>query len=109
AYREQAQVEGKSMVVVGLNEYTTAEAVRIPTFRVDQSIEAGRRRSLGEVRGRRDQRAVGRALVDLETAARADANLVPFILAAVKAYATIGEICRVLRQVFGEHRETITV
>jgi len=109
AYREQAQVEGKSKVVVGLNEYTTAEAVRIPTFRVDQSIEAGRRRALGEVRGRRDQRAVGRALADLEAAARADANLVPFILAAVKAYATIGEICRVLRQVFGEHRETITV
>ena len=109
AYREQAQVEGKSKVVVGLNEYTTAEAVRIPTFRVDPSIEAERRRSLGEVRGRRDQRAVGRALADLEAAARADANLVPFILAAVKAYATIGEICRVLRQVFGEHRETITV
>ena len=109
AYREQAQVEGKSKIVVGLNEYTTAEAVRIPTFRVDQSIEAGRRRALGEVRGRRDQRAVGRALADLEAAARADANLVPFILAAVKAYATIGEICRVLRQVFGEHRETITV
>jgi methylmalonyl-CoA mutase N-terminal domain/subunit len=109
AYREQAQVEGKSKIVVGLNEYTTAEAVRIPTFRVDQSIEAGRRRALGEVRGRRDQRAVGRALADLETAARADANLVPFILATVKAYATIGEICRVLRQVFGEHRETITV
>jgi methylmalonyl-CoA mutase N-terminal domain/subunit len=109
AYREQAQVEGKSKIVVGLNEYTTAEAVRIPTFRVDQSIEAGRRRALGEVRGRRDQRAVGRTLADLEAAARADANLVPFILAAVKAYATIGEICRVLRQVFGEHRETITV
>ena len=109
AYREQAQVEGKSKIVVGLNEYTTAEAVRIPTFRVDPSIEAERRRSLGEVRGRRDQRAVGRALADLEAAARADANLVPFILAAVKAYATIGEICRVLRQVFGEHRETITV
>jgi methylmalonyl-CoA mutase, N-terminal domain len=109
AYREQAQVETKAKVVVGVNEYTTAEAVRMPVFRVEARIEEERRAALADLRRRRDGRAVAGALSGLEHAAREDANLVPRILAAVKTYATIGEICHVLRGVFGEHREIITV
>lgn len=109
AYREQAQIERKAKIVVGLNEYVTAEAVTMPIFRVDPRIEEERRQHLKALRQRRDQRAVERTLAELEAAARGDANLLPLILAAVKAYATIGEICNVLRTVFGEHREIITV
>lgn len=109
AYREQAQVEHKAKIVVGLNEYATTEAVTMPIFRVDPRIEEERRQHLKALRQRRDQRAVERTLAELEAAARGDANLLPCILAAVKAYATIGEICNVLRTVFGEHREIITV
>ncbi len=95
--------------MVGLNAYETAEEVKVPTFRVDPRIEDERRRHLQELRQRRSDQAVERTLADLESAARGDANLLPPILAAVKAYATIGEICHVLRQVFGEHREIVTV
>lgn len=109
AYREQGQVERKSKIVVGLNEYTTEDEGKMPIFRVDPRIEEERRKHLEGLRQRRDNRAVERALADLDAAARADANLLPPILAAVRAYATIGEICNVLRGVFGEHREIITV
>ena len=109
AYREQEQVERKAKIVVGLNEYMTAEQVRMPVFRVDPRIEEERQGYLQDLRQRRDNRAVERSLAALDAAARGDANLLPLILAAVKAYATIGEICNVLRGVFGEHRETVTV
>ena len=109
AYREQAQVESKAKIVVGLNEYATAQEVRIPVFRVDPRIEEERRRKLQQLRHRRDDKTVERTLADLETSGRGDINLIPPILEAVKAYATIGEICTVLRRVFGEHREIITV
>ncbi len=109
AYREQEQVERHAKVVVGLNEYVTAEEMKIPIFRVDARIDEERQRELQELRRRRDNSAVERTLAELDAAARGDANLLPPILAAVKAYATIGEISHVLRQVFGEHREIITV
>jgi methylmalonyl-CoA mutase, N-terminal domain len=109
AYREQRQIEHKAKIVVGLNEYVMSDKVTTPIFRVDARIEEERRRALEDLRRRRDSRAVERALADLDAAARQDVNLLPSILAAVKAYATIGEICRVLRQVFGEHQEVVTV
>ncbi len=62
-----------------------------------------------EAVGEPDAGVVERTLADLNAAARENVNLLPPILAAVKAYATIGEICHVLRQVFGEHRENVTV
>ncbi|MGH7387097.1 MAG: acyl-CoA mutase large subunit family protein [Candidatus Methylomirabilales bacterium] len=109
AYREQAQVECKARIVVGLNEYATAQEAKIPVFRVDPRIEEERRRHVQELRRRRDNSAVERTLAELEASARGDVNLLPALLAAVKAYATIGEMCTRLRRVFGEHREIITV
>ena len=109
AYREQAQVERKAKIVVGLNEYATAQEAKIPVFRVDARIEEERRRHVHELRRRRDNSVVERTLAELEASARGDVNLLPPLLAAVKAYATIGEMCTRLRRVFGEHREIITV
>ncbi len=109
AYREQGQVERKAKVVVGLNEYVMTEKVKAPIFRVGPRIEEDRRRELENLRRRRDAGVVERTLTEVDAAAREDVNLLPPILAAVKAYATIGEICQVLRQAFGEHRENVTV
>jgi methylmalonyl-CoA mutase N-terminal domain/subunit len=109
AYREQAQVERKARIVVGLNEYATAQEAKIPVFRVDPRIEEERRGHVQALRRRRDNSAVERTLAELEASARGDVNLLPPLLAAVKAYATIGEMCTRLRRVFGEHREIITV
>jgi methylmalonyl-CoA mutase N-terminal domain/subunit len=76
---------------------------------VDPRIEEERRRHVQALRRRRDNSAVERTLAELEASARGDVNLLPPLLAAVKAYATIGEMCTRLRRVFGEHREIITV
>jgi methylmalonyl-CoA mutase N-terminal domain/subunit len=109
AYREQRATEAGRRVVVGLNEFAAGEPVAIPLFAVDPGLEVEQRAKLDRVRRTRDAGRATKALQDLDRAAQATDNLVPFLIEAVKAYATIGEICHVLRGVFGEHREIITV
>ncbi len=109
AYREQQATEERRRIVVGLNEFATAEAVRIPVFAVDPTLEVEQRASLDRVRRRRDRNRVGRALQALGEAARGTDNLLPPLIEAVRAYATIGEISTILRGVFGEHRESVTI
>ncbi len=109
AYRHQREVEEGRRIVVGLNAFTDAEPAKIPVFQIDPNLEAGQRRRLKEVKEGRNQSAVEGALKRLEEGARGSGNLLPFLLEAVRAYATIGEICGVLRRVFGEHREPVTI
>jgi len=109
AYREQRATEAGRRIVVGLNEFAAAEPVAIPVFAVDPSLETEQRAKLDRIRRTRDAGRVATALQELDRAARGTDNLVPFLIEAVKAYATIGEICGVLRRVFGEHREAITI
>jgi len=109
AYREQRETEAQRRIVVGLNEFATAEPVAIPVFAVDPRLEAEQRAKLDRIRRTRDAGRVATALQELDRAARGTDNLVPLLIEAVKAYATIGEICGVLRRVFGEHREAITI
>jgi methylmalonyl-CoA mutase N-terminal domain/subunit len=78
-------------------------------FRVDERVEPEQVERLRAVRARRDAAAVDSALAALEAAARGDDNLVTPILVAVEAYASIGEICRTLVGVFGEHRDAVTL
>ncbi len=103
AYREQRATEERQRIVVGVNACTTAESVHIPVFAVDPRLEMDQRAKLDQLRRSRDQGRVELALDLLDEAARGSANLLPPILEAVEAYATIGEICTVLRRVFGEH------
>jgi methylmalonyl-CoA mutase N-terminal domain/subunit len=103
AYREQRATEERQRIVVGVNACTTAEPVHIPVFAVDPRLEMDQRAKLDQLRRSRDQGRVELALDLLDEAARGSANLLPPILEAVEAYATIGEICTVLRRVFGEH------
>jgi methylmalonyl-CoA mutase N-terminal domain/subunit len=109
AYREQRATEEKRRIVVGLNEFVTPEPVSIPVFTVDPRLEEEQRAKLERVRRTRDRDRAKRALDDLDRAARGRDNLLPPLIEAVKAYATIGEICAVLRGVFGEHRESVTI
>ena len=106
AYRWQKQVESGDAVVVGVNRFTSLDAVKPPILKVDASAESARRERLAEFRRRRDTREVDAALRRIDEAARTDANLMSPILAAVEAYATLGEIADGLRAVFGHHRET---
>ncbi|MBP1620447.1 MAG: methylmalonyl-CoA mutase [Acidobacteria bacterium] len=109
AYRTQRAIESGEQVVVGVNRFRAEHEAPIPVFRVDEQVEREQVDRLRAVRARRDAGAVDAALAALDAAARGDDNLVPPVLAAVEAYASIGEICRTLVAVFGEHRDAVTL
>jgi methylmalonyl-CoA mutase, N-terminal domain len=105
AYRFQRSIDSGDRPIVGVNCHR-GEGVEVPLFRLDETTVRRQSWRLAELRERRDSAAVRRTLADVEEAARSTENLLPPILAAVRAYATIGEICGVLAGVFGEYRET---
>ncbi len=104
AYLYQKQVDERSRVVVGVNEFTVEEDERFDLMRVDPATERLQIASLEQIRTSRDAEAVTVSLGSLKRAAKADDNLMPFIIDAVRTYATLGEICAVLRAVFGEYQ-----
>lgn len=104
AYRYQKEVESGDRIVVGVNRFQIEEAPPSGLMRVDLEVARAQVKRLVDVRGSRDNGAVQQLLARLREAAQGDANLMPIILEAVNAYATLGEICGVLRDVFGEYR-----
>ena len=109
AYRMQRELEAGRRVVVGVNKYVTEEPPLGGLLRVDPRVGQRQRRRLRELRARRDGGLVRRLLVGIEEAARGTENLMPLFIEAVEAHATLGEICDVLRGVWGEQKETLTV
>ena len=109
AYRQQCAVESGKSVVVGVNAFTEAKKVDLARLSVDPAIEQEQRQRLADLREKRDHRAVQGCLESLRESARGDVNLMPVILDAVKAYATLGEISDALRDVFGEYQQITTV
>ncbi|MCW3986486.1 MAG: methylmalonyl-CoA mutase family protein [Candidatus Bathyarchaeota archaeon] len=105
AYKYQREVEKKDRTIVGLNEFITEEEVPIKILRVDPAIEMKVVERLSRVKKERNNRKVRDALEILRHLAEEETeNLVPPILEAVKEYATVGEICDVLREVYGEYK-----
>jgi len=109
AYKYQQSIEKKERIIVGVNEFRIDEEQKIPIHLGDPAIEAAQIESLLNVRLTRDSNVVQQALDRLDKAARASENLMPHILEAVEAYATVGEISDALRRVHGEYREVWTV
>jgi methylmalonyl-CoA mutase, N-terminal domain len=106
AYRAQQEIDAGARVVVGVNRYAIdGGEPSIETLRIDPDIEARQVERVGRIRSSRDQTHWRSALDAVGTAARGRDNLVPPILAAVEAQATVGEIADAMRAVFGEHRE----
>ncbi len=105
AYLYQRQIDGGEKTVVGVNRYTEGETRPIPVLKIGPEVEASQRQRLTRVRARRDPVRHARSLCDLESAARTRRGLMPPILEAVKAYASVGEICETLKTVFGAYRE----
>jgi len=102
----QKAVEQEKRVVVGVNRYEREdEQVEIELLRIDQQMEDDQKKKVCSLRARRNSRAVDEACKALREAAGKDTNLIPPILEAVKAYATLGEIGDVLREIYGEYRE----
>jgi methylmalonyl-CoA mutase N-terminal domain/subunit len=106
AYRYQKETERKERVVVGVNQFQEKEERELPLLKIPPEVEADQKARTAAVRAKRNPAAVQARLGELKQAAQGGANLVPPILAAVKAYATIGEISNSLREVFGEYRDT---
>jgi len=108
AYEYQKDVEGKERIVVGVNEFITEAKVPIKLLKVDPETERRQVERLRRVKSERDGKKVKEALEKLRRAADGNDNLMPFMLEAVKAYATNGEVSDTLREVFGEYKaETI--
>ncbi len=105
AYRAQQRIDTEKAVVVGVNRFTDGERPGIEVLRIDPDAERQQQARVAAVRAARDERAWREALAGVGEAARGGANLVPVVIRAVEASATVGEISDTLREVFGEHRE----
>jgi methylmalonyl-CoA mutase N-terminal domain/subunit len=100
-------METDQRTVVGVNAFVEEDEHEIEILRIDESAGVGQRERLERLRAERDQGAVDRALVNLESAARDDENLMPPILDAARAYATLGEIRHTLEGVYGRFKEPV--
>ena len=109
AFQAQRAVEEKRSVVVGVNAFQTDEPALTGLLRVDESVERTQTEKLRALRARRDKDSAKKTLDAVRSTARGNDNLVPPILEAVKAQATLGEISDALRDVFGEQREQVVL
>jgi methylmalonyl-CoA mutase N-terminal domain/subunit len=106
SYRIQREIESKERIIVGLNEYKTKDALKIETLKVDPKIGENQVQKVLKVKAERDGSKVERCLVELKRSALEDRNVIPEILDAVKAYATVGEICDALGEVYKKYEES---
>lgn len=109
AYEFQQQVERQRAVVVGVNRFTVDEEKPVPLQKIDPGLEPKQVGRVKALRAKRDKKTWESALRQVEDAARSGGNLMPRIVAAVEANATVGEISDTMRRVFGEYRETVVI
>jgi methylmalonyl-CoA mutase N-terminal domain/subunit len=107
SYRYQKEVESQERIVVGVNDYVMEEHLTIDLLKVDPAVEKKQKERLYEIRKTRDTEKVQKALDALQKGAETDENLMPLIVDAVRHYASIGDICGVLREVFGEYKAPV--
>jgi len=109
AYDFQRTVETKEQIVVGVNEFAAEQERTIPLLRMNEEIERSQVARLQALRAKRDSTKTQAAIAELARRAATTENLLPAILAAVEAYATVGEISDALRRVFGEYQEAVVL
>ncbi len=109
AYKYQREIEKEERVVVGVNRFQTEEEKPTNLLRVDPEVRVGQIEQLRRLKSERDDEKVKQSLAALKAGAEGKDNLMPLILDAVRAYGTLGEICDVLRGVFGEYQQVNTL
>ena len=109
AFRYQREIDTRERVIVGVNDYVMDEPVEVPILEMDPEGEKRQLERLTRVRRERDGREAARSLKSLETACREDENVMPRLIDAVNAYCTLGEMCDVMRDVFGVYQEDAVV
>jgi methylmalonyl-CoA mutase N-terminal domain/subunit len=106
SFRYQSEVEAKQRIIVGVNRYESEDAGELELLRIDPALETKQIERVKALRARRDSAAVETTLAALKRGAESNENLMPLIVDASRAYATMGEMCDVLREVWGVWRET---
>ncbi|HKO03512.1 MAG TPA: methylmalonyl-CoA mutase family protein [Candidatus Acidoferrales bacterium] len=109
AYEFQMTIERGEQIVVGMNQFQSEKETPIPLLRIDPGIERTQVDRLRALRARRDAAKTTAALAEVERRARGAENLMPAVLAAIEAWATVGEIADAMRRVFGEYEESVVV
>ena len=109
AYAYQKGIESSDLIIVGVNKFTVKGETPPELMKVKEEVEISQKKSLAAMKAGRDEAAVKASLEKLKEVARGSDNLMPHILAAVKTYATLGEIADVFRTVFGKHQETVVL
>jgi methylmalonyl-CoA mutase N-terminal domain/subunit len=109
AYDFQRAVESKNQIIVGVNDFLAEQERAIPTLRIEPEIERSQIARLNALRSNRDSTRAKSALAELQRRAATTGNLLPAILTAVEAHATVGEISDTLRRVFGEYQESVVI
>ena len=104
AYRHQREVEGGRRTVVGVNQFASDEKPAYKLHRLDPQVAHNLKSRLAQLKRERDNDQVQQTLNRLKEAAHGEDNLMPFVLEAVRSYATVGEVCGILRSVFGEYK-----
>ncbi len=107
AYKLQREVETGEKIVVGLNKFVIDEDIDLQIMKFDSQGEKRQIDKLRTLREIRNNKKVNAALSELKIQAKKNNNLVPAIIEAAKCYATVGEICDVLRSIYGEYRENL--
>jgi len=108
AYRYQMEIESQKRIIVGINKFQMKQEPPQGLLKIDPKVEQEQKQRLATVYRKRDQEKVEISLIRLEKAAKSNENLMPYFLECVREYTTLGEICDVLRKVFGEYRQENT-
>ncbi len=109
AYRYQKEIENDERVIVGMNKFKIEEGSPKGLLRVDPSVGERKKEKLRDLRNRRDNNLVKKNLDNLRKGCKGDDNLMPYILEAVNSYATLGELCDVMREEFGEYKQSVMI
>lgn len=107
AYKYQMEIESLDRIVVGVNKFQVEESAPKGLLRVDPIVGEMQKKKIADVKASRNNEATKATLEALRKACQGTENVMPFILAAVKEYATLGEICGVMREVFGEYEQAV--
>ncbi|MGQ0812693.1 MAG: acyl-CoA mutase large subunit family protein [Nitrospiraceae bacterium] len=107
--RYQREVERKERIIVGVTDYVEQEERRIPTLKIGPEVEQDQVARLSDLRKSRDSFKMAGAVEELQEAASCSENVMPYLIEAVKAKATLGEICAALKEVFGTYREPVVL
>ena len=105
AYAYQQAIERRDAVVVGVNDFVTEEKPNLKILVIDENVARHQQKKVEQLKKQRDNSRVRATLESLGSAAATDANLMPYLLECVRAYATLGEMCDVMRGIFGTYEE----